>query len=120
MTCCKCKSELIRKNGIVHFRQRYLCKSCGYTFTVERKSTAFPAAIKQQALEMYLEGMGFRSIARQLKVSHLSVYRWIRAFGQQAAPLQSKQCIDVVEMDELHTYIGNKKLLLDLDCGRSI
>ncbi len=112
MTCSKCKSELSRKNGIVHFRQRYLCKSCGYTFTVECKSTAFPAAIKQQALEMYLEGMGFRAIARQLKVSHVSVYRWIQAFGQQAAPLQSEQTIDIVEMDELHTYIGKKKTIV--------
>jgi len=22
----------------------------------------------------------------------------------------------IVEMDEMHTYIGNKKILLDLDC----
>ena len=40
--------------------------------------------------------------------------------GQQAAALQSPLAIDVVEMDELHTYIGNKKLLLGVDCSRSL
>jgi len=70
------------------------------------KSTAFADSIKEQVLQMYLEGMGFRAIGRVLGMSHVSVYRWIRAFGQRAAPLASHQAIDVVELDELHTYIG--------------
>jgi hypothetical protein len=58
---------------------------------------------------MYLEGTGFRAIGRILQVSHVSVYRWIKAMGQQAAALESHTAIEVVEMDELHTYIGHKK-----------
>ena len=49
----------IAKNGIVHSRQRYLCKDYGCTLTVELKSTAFADSIKEQALQLYLEGMGF-------------------------------------------------------------
>lgn len=109
MHCVKCSSEALRKNGIVHARQRYLCKDCGYNLTVELKSTAFADAIKEQALQLYLEGMGFRAIAGLLGMSHGSVYRWIRALGQRALPLASPQAIDVVEMDELHPYISNKK-----------
>jgi transposase-like protein len=100
------------KNGIVRGLQRYQCKGCGYNSTVTHKSTAFSAHIKQQALNMYLEGLGFRAIGRCLQVSHVSVYRWIKAMGQQAAALESPSAIDVVEMDELHTYIGHKKTIV--------
>jgi transposase-like protein len=120
MQCSKCGCTTLIKNGIVHARQRYCCKSCGYNFTIERKSTAFPSSIKQQALQLYLEGNGFRAIARLLGVSHVSVYRWIRNMGEQATAIQSPQKIDVVEIDELHTYIGNKKLLLGVDSGGQV
>ncbi len=115
MQCIKCGSATLIKNGIVHTRQRYGCKACGYNFTVERKSTAFPLSVKQQALQLYLEGNGFRAIARLLKVSHVSVYRWIRKMGEQAPALQSPANIDVVEIDELHTYIRDKKTIVG--CG---
>lgn len=112
MACSKCGHEKMIKNGLVSGLQRYQCKSCGYNSTVAHKSTAFSAHIKQQALNMYLEGLGFRAIARVLKVSHVSVYRWIKTMGQQAATLESLSVIDVVEMDELHTYIGHKKTIV--------
>ena len=111
MHCVKCSSETLRKNGIAHFGQRYLCKDCRYTWTVELKSTAFADSVKEQALQLYLEGMGFRAISRVLGMSHVSVYRWIRAFGERAVPLASHQSIDVVEIDELPTYIGHKKTI---------
>ena len=112
MVCSKCGHEKIIKNGIVRGLQRYQCKNCGYNYTVAHKSTAFSTDVKQQALHMYLEGAGFRAIARQLQVSHVSVYRWIKAMGQQAAALESPSAIDVVEIDELHTYIGHKKTIV--------
>ena len=115
MTCPKCNSEESTKNGFVDGRQRYRCRNCGYNATVEIKSSAFPASVKEQALGLYLEGNGFRAIARLLGVSHVSVYRWIRARGEQTAALQSHKAIDVVEMDELHTYIGHKKTTVG--CG---
>lgn len=39
-----------------------------------------------QAVELYLEGLGFRSIDRFLKVSHVMAYNWIRVFGQKKNP----------------------------------
>ena len=118
MDCNKCNSTDCPKSGFVHGRQRYICKKCKYHFTVKLKSSAFAKDVKQQALNMYLEGMGFRAIGRILQVSHVSVYRWIRAFGQQAPALASHPAIDVVELDELHTYISYKKLLLGVDSLR--
>jgi transposase-like protein len=112
MQCIKCGSKDCPKSGFVHGRQRYVCKKCNYHFTVTLKSNAFTVDVKQQALNMYLEGLGFRAIGRCLQVSHVSVYRWIRAFGQQAPALASHTAIDVVEIDELHTYIGHKKTIV--------
>ena len=76
---------------------------------MELKSTAKPKNTKRQALELYLEGLGFRSIGRFLNVSHVSVYQWIKSFGESIEEIRSDDTIEVIEMDEMHTYIGNKK-----------
>jgi transposase len=65
-------------------------------------------SVKRQALQLYLEGLGFRSIGRFLGVSHVSVQKWIRKFGSELEELKSENEISVVELDEMHTYIGNK------------
>ncbi|WP_129596577.1 IS1 family transposase [Methanohalophilus profundi] len=109
MNCPKCKSSNHKKNGKVDGRQRYKCHDCGYNYTVEIKSTASSTSVKRQALQLYLEGLGFRSIGRFLGVSHVSVYNWIRKFGQELEDLKSENDIEIVELDEMHTYIGNKK-----------
>lgn len=109
MNCPKCKSSSHRKNGIVNGRQRYKCHDCGYNYSVELKSTASSPFVKRQALQLYLEGLGFRSIGRILGVSHVSVQKWIKKFGQELEELKSENTISVFELDEMHTYIGNKK-----------
>ena len=109
MNCPRCNSSNHNKNGIVGWRQRYKCSDCGYNYTVELKSTAFSASVKKQALQLYLEGLGFRSIGRFLGVSHVSVQKWIKKFGKELEALKSENEISIVEMDEMHTYIGNKK-----------
>jgi len=72
--------------------------------------------VKRQALQLYLEGLGFRSIARILKVSHVSVYYWIKSFGSKLDNLRSDAEIEVLELDEMHSYIGKKNYCLDMDC----
>jgi len=124
MNCPRCNSSTHKKNGIVGGRQRYKCHDCGYNYTVEIKSTAFSTSVKRQALQLYLEGLGFRSIGRFLGVSHVSVQRWIKKFGQELEDLKSENAISIVEMDEMHTYIGNKKTiagsgLLLIELGKS-
>ncbi|WP_076611662.1 IS1-like element ISMba2 family transposase [Methanosarcina barkeri] len=109
MNCPRCNSSTHKKNGIVFGRQRYKCHDCGYNYTVEVKSTASSPSVKRQALQLYLEGLGFRSIGRFLGVSHISIQKWIKKFGQELEDLKSENEISIVEMDEMHTYIGNKK-----------
>jgi transposase len=109
MNCPRCKSSNRKKNGIVGERQRYQCHDCGYNYSVEIKSTAHSSFVKKQALQLYLEGLGFRLIGRILGVSHVSVQKWIKKFGQELEELKNENEISVVELDEMHTYIDNKK-----------
>jgi uncharacterized protein YjcR len=66
---------------------------------------------KGVALQLYLEGLGFRSIGRFLKCSHVAVYNWIRAHGESIETIRSAAGVEVVEMDEMHTYVGSKKTI---------
>jgi transposase-like protein len=128
MNCPKCNNSKRVKSGKIKNRQRYKCKECGCNYTVEMKSTGKPKSKKKQALHLYLEGLGFRSIGRILGVSNVSVLNWIRDFGKKVQELNSdSQQIEMVEVDEMHSYIGSKKttvgyglLLIDMEKDSSI
>ena len=124
-SCPKCKSKNFRKDGIVKSRQRYFCKDCKHRFTVEQVGK--PNKIKRDALILYLEGLGFRSIGRFLNVSHVAVFNWIKSFGERLDEFRNPEDIEVVELDEMHTYIGSKKttvgsglLLIEMGIDSSI
>jgi transposase-like protein len=124
--CPKCHGEGCVKDGIVNGRQRYRCKACGYRHTVAERGAG--AAVRRQALQLYLEGMGFRAIGRFLEVSHVAVYYWVKSFGKAVGSVRNTATeVKVVEMDELHSYVGHKKttagfgrLLIDMGDGSSV
>jgi len=124
MNCSKCNSNNKVKNGIVNGLQRYKCKECGYNYTVKKRSGEYSKETKRKALQLYLEGLGFRSIGRILGVSNVSVLNWIKNYGEKVKELQSNNSpIEYAELDEMHTYIGNKKTivgfgLLLIDLGK--
>ena len=129
--CPKCSHNHIVKDGLIKGKQRYQCKSCIYRFTVKEKSSKIASvSTKKIALQMYLEGLGFRSIGRILNFSHVAVYQWIKSYGENLTELvQSKPNtnVKVMEIDEMHSYVGFKKttvgyglLLIDMKKSLSI
>ena len=127
MKCPKCKSDEKSKDGVVKHKQRYKCKECGFRYTVASGSKAKPLYLRKLALQLYLEGLGFRSIGRVLEVSNVTVLNWIRAFGEQIVDLKNSGQVMYTEMDEMHTYVGQKKtidgyglLLIDMKKNSSI
>ena len=127
MDCPKCKGKEYSKDGKIKCRQRYKCKLCNFRYTVEKKSDVKPIETKRLALEMYLEGLGFRSIGRILKISYGTVYQWVKTWGGQVSLPTKHDCVSVVELDEMHSYIGSKKttvgyglLLIDLQNATSL
>ena len=110
MDCPRCSSEHHIKDGIVKGRQRYQCKECQYRYTVEQKSDVKSPQTRQFALDLYLEGLGFRAIGRLLKVSHTAVVGWVKQAGKSLELPVEQEPVDVVEVDEMHTYVGKKKV----------
>jgi transposase len=109
--CPKCHKTNTIKAGYSSNKKRYKCKNCIYYYTVSQKSGSADLAKKRQALQLYLEGLGFRAIARIVNFSHVAVYNWIKDYGKNLDLLHSKQNIDTTEIDEMHSYIGSKKTL---------
>ena len=60
---------------------------------------------------LYLEGLGFQSIGRLLDVSHVAVIKWIKKYGEQIKELKTDKPVKIIELDEMHSYIGSKKTI---------
>jgi transposase-like protein len=112
MKCPKCAVDRSVKAGQALKKQRYQCKGCGCKFTRSTPKGA-GASFKRQALHMYLEGVGMRSIGRLLRISHVAVYKWLRAAGESVYIKHlrgyEENTVKVMELDELRTYIRSKK-----------
>ena len=92
-------------------------KTHHYYFFVHKHSSHKSNEIKKMAIDMYLEGLGFRSIGRVLNISYGTVYQWVKQLGRQhQIKPDNSQEINIVELDEIHSDTKHKKLLLDLDC----
>jgi transposase-like protein len=105
----KCQSEHNVKNGIIRERQRYKCKACGHNYTYDYSYFAEKEKKRRFGLSMYLEGLGFHSIGRLLKVSHVTVQNWVKKYGSELQQVRNPKPVRIMELDELHTYIGSKK-----------
>ena len=123
MKNCKfCHSTNLVKNGIVRESQRHLCKDCGKVQIEGDRRCNHCNEAKRLAVILYLEGNGFRRIARILnqifkhsKISFQIVHHWINSAGsfvekevarrKQSSLSSEKTELAVVEMDELYTYI---------------
>jgi len=127
MDCPRCKSNHYVKDGIVRSLQRFRCKDCHYRYTVKFKSGAKTPETKRLALELYLEGLDFRSIGRILNVSYGTVYAWVRKWGSQASLPRREMPVKIEDLDKMFTYLASKKdhpshklLLIDLEKNISV
>ena len=89
--------------------QSYQCMYCHRKYTPDRKSQGYPASLRKQAAEMYVDGGNLRRIARHLKVHHRTISLWVKDHAEAlpAAPIPEE--VKDAEMDELFTFIGDKK-----------
>ncbi len=118
--CCKhCGSGSYVRNGLAHGRQRYRCKSCGRSFTAT-PPRGKPPAMKALAVLLYtLGGVSQGMIARLLGVSHVAVYKWVRAAGEEAPTPPTTSSEGVVQIDEMWHFVNGKKQGLALAGLRS-
>ena len=82
---------------------------CNRKYTPEPKRQGYPAKLRKQAVEMYVDGGNFRRIARHLKVHHRTVALWVTEHADTLPNAPIPQEVKEAEMDELFTFIGDKK-----------
>lgn len=89
--------------------QRFRCMHCQRKYTPEPKQHGYPESMRQQAIELYVDGVNLRRIARHLKVHHRTISLWVKdhVAGLPAAPVPEE--VHTAELDELFTFIGKKK-----------
>ena len=111
MQCPRCSART--KQYKIGFNRsgsrKYRCGVCERTYTPEPNKRGYPEALRLQAIKLYLEGNSLRSIGRILKVTHQSVSNWVEAYSKQLPKPDLSEKPQVAELDELYTFIGNKK-----------
>jgi transposase-like protein len=110
--CPSCQqNHYVIKSGLNRVRtQRYRCLACQHYFTPHRKPTGYEQAVREQALKLYLEGTSLRAIGRLLRVNHQTVCNWIQEAADALPPQVADQAdTPTIEVDELFTFVGQKK-----------
>ena len=109
--CPHCHTETLVKAGLNQSgSQRYQCKACRRYTTPLPNLNGHPIDDHEQALKFYLEGNGLRRIGRYLHVTHQTVANWINAAHTQLPrPVPQPVTSEVTEMDELYTFVSQKK-----------
>ena len=82
---------------------------CNRKYTPERKPQGYPASLRKQATEMYVDGGNLRRIARRLKVHHRTISLWVKEQAEALPVAPMPEEVKDAEMDELFTFIGDKK-----------
>ena len=109
LVCKHCGSGSFVKNGMAHGRQRYLCKACGRSFTAT-PARGKPPAMKALAVLLYALGNASQGmIAKLLGVSHVAVYKWVRAAGEDTPAPSATSSSGIVQVDEMWHFVDGKK-----------
>ena len=109
ISCKRCAGATFVENGTVRGHQRYRGKACGCNFTATPERGK-PVAMR--ALAVLLYGLGNVSqgmIAKLLGVSHVAVYRWVRAAGEEAPAPSAAPSSGIVQIDEMWHFVDGKK-----------
>ena len=103
------------KAGIINGKQRYRCKNCNKNQAETDGREKYSEEERRCALVLYLEGCGFRRIARIMSklfgkyYRHQTVVNWIKRAGLKVLSEQTKQeKVEVLEMDEPYTYVKKR------------
>jgi len=121
MECTHCGSTSFKKNGMHKGVQRYQCSSCKQFFS--DKVRKFSYRDKCRALDLYLNNIGVRKIARFMKCSSAMIVRWIRDAAQnlKLQLLHTSQCRnekfpEAIGLDEIYTSIKKHLPGCCIDC----
>ena len=109
ISCKYCKSACTKagfqKNGL----QKFYCKSCSKYQQASYQSNAWLTDLNKRIVNLLIEGIGLRGMSRVLGITLKTVIDRIKQIATLIHRKISFAKGHVYEMDELWTYIGNKK-----------
>jgi len=82
---------------------------CQRKYTPNPKPRGYPKELRQKAIQMYVDGLNYRRVARHLNISHQTVYDWVRQSAEKLPPPPQPNQVTTAELDEVFSFIGNKK-----------
>jgi transposase-like protein len=82
---------------------------CNRKYTPEPEQQGYPDSMRKQAAEMYVDGGNLRRIARHLKAAPRTVALWVTDLAKALPNAPMPEEVQEAEMDELFTFIGDKK-----------
>ena len=109
LVCKHCGSGSFVKNGMAHGQQRYRCKACGRSFTATPPRGKPPAMKALAVLPYALGNVSQGMIAKLLGVSHVAVYKWVRAAGEGTPAPSATPSSGIVQIDEMWHFVEGKK-----------
>jgi len=109
--CLKCSHAVVKNGKSRNGTQRYYCKVCKKYCQSSYRYRACAKDTNNKIATLLKESCGVRSIARILKISAATVLKRILSMGNStmrpSVIVKGKE----YEVDEMLTYIGNKKQL---------
>jgi transposase len=114
MKCPRCEAtERQVKSGFNESgSQRYKCQLCSKRYTPQPVKQGYPEEVRQLAVRMYVDGNNLRRIGRHLGISHQCVANWVKDHARRLPQAPQPEKVNIVEMDELHTFVEKKKTRL--------
>ena len=110
LCCPRCHGKSIKKNGTKHDgKQNYLCRDCNRQLVGDHNLT-YPgchSGIDWTILKMLVRNCGIRDISEITGCCRYKVQKVLKISQQHVLP--KKNHYDALEVDELWTFVGNKK-----------
>lgn len=111
-SCSRCESSNIVRNGHDYKgSQKYHCKDCGRYGTL-KSQFGYAELVQAQAKRGVLERLSLRGLERLLCLSRRTIQRWLGKWIDNLPPLETSllpaEMEDVLELDELWSFVGSK------------
>ena len=118
ISCPNCCSHTIRRNGSIHTgKQKYQCVACNKQFVENPQNKIIPEGTKERIRRSLLERVSLEGICRIFDISMPWLLRFMeKTFQSLPENLQADIIAEndefevlVLEVDELWSFVGNKK-----------
>lgn len=110
--CPRCGSlELVKNGHDYKGDQKFHCKSCNRYGTLSA-DRGYSRQTRQQVKRAALERLSLRGMERVFGIARQTISRWLRQWINQVPDIVDSllpaRCDDVLELDEMWSYVGQK------------